>query len=174
MTPERVPVPTKPRPEAESERPPFPPVLMERIGFLLSMSKGGAENICMSALEPVGLHVRQYGLLLVLATEGPLSQGELAEWVRTDRTTMVAFVDDLEERGYVRRERNPDDRRAYLLQLTPEGRRALARGRELMRGAEDRLMGSLSERERQQLLKLLGKVAADIGRAPSELPRLRR
>jgi MarR family transcriptional regulator, lower aerobic nicotinate degradation pathway regulator len=147
---------------------------MERIGFLLSMSKGGAENICMSALEPLGLHVRQYGLLLVLATEGPLSQGELAEWVRTDRTTMVAFVDDLEERGYVRRERNPDDRRAYRLKLTPEGRRALARGRELMRGAEDELLRSLNERERQQLLKLLGKVAADIGRLPSEPPRLRR
>src|SRR4029453_19141003 len=83
-----------------SERPPFPPALMERVGFLLAMAKGGAEAICMAALQPLGLHVRQYGLLLVLATEGPLSQGELAEWVRTDRSTMVDLVDDLEEGGF--------------------------------------------------------------------------
>ena len=68
---------------------------MERVGFLLAMAKGGAETICMGALAPTGLHVRQYGLLLVLASEGRLSQGVLAEWVRTDRTTMVALVDDL-------------------------------------------------------------------------------
>jgi DNA-binding MarR family transcriptional regulator len=155
--------------DTTSERPPFPPALMERVGFLLAMAKGGAEAICMAALQPLGLHVRQYGLLLVLATEGPLSQGELAEWVRTDRSTMVDLVDDLEERGYVKRERNPDDRRAYLLQLTTEGRRALTRGSGLMRRAESQLMRSLEEGERTRLIELLGKVAADIGRPPSEM-----
>jgi DNA-binding MarR family transcriptional regulator len=153
--------------DAAPERPPLPPALMERVGFLLAMAKGGAETICTSALEPTGLHVRQYGLLLVLATEGPLSQGALAEWVRTDRTTMVALIDNLEERGYVRRERNPDDRRAYLLQLTADGRRALTRASGLMRRAEDQLMRSLQEGERTRLIELLGKVAVDIGRPPS-------
>jgi DNA-binding MarR family transcriptional regulator len=171
MSPDSVSPPATREEDVTSERSPLPPALMERVGFLLAMAKGGAEAVCMDALAPIGLHVRQYGLLLVLATEGPLSQGELAEWVRTDRTTMVALVDDLEERGYVRRERNPLDRRAYLLQLTPEGRRALTRGRTLMRRAEGRLLRSLNEREREQLVELLGKVAVDIGRPPSELTR---
>ena len=81
---------------------------------------------------------------------------------------MVALVDSLEERGYVRRERNPDDRRAYLLQLTPEGRRMQVRARKVMLGAEDELLGSLNQSERQQLRELLAKVAADIGRPPPE------
>ena len=152
----------------KSERPPLPPALMERVGFLLAMAKGGAETICMGALAPTGLHVRQFGLLTVLATEGPRSQQDLVEWTRLDRTTMVALVDSLEERGYVRRERNPDDRRAYLLQLTPEGRRMQVRARKVMLGAEDELLGSLNQSERQQLLELLAKVAADIGRPPPE------
>ena len=151
-----------------ADRPPLPPALMERVGFLLAMAKGGAETICIDALKPLGLDVRQYGLLLVLATEGPLSQGELAEWVRTDRTTMVALVDGLEALGYVKRERNPEDRRAYRLTLTADGKRALTRGRELMRRAEDQLLRSLDARERKQLVELLGKVAADVGRPPSE------
>jgi MarR family transcriptional regulator, lower aerobic nicotinate degradation pathway regulator len=158
-----------PAPAAPAERPPLPPALMDRVGFLLSMAKGGAESVCMGALEPIGLHPRQYGLMLVLATEGPLSQQELADWVRTDRTTMVALVDGLEERGYVRRERNPADRRAYRLQLTADGKRALTRGRTLMRQAEAQLLRSLNERERKQLVELLGKVAADVGRPPSGL-----
>lgn len=153
------------------ERPPFPPALMERVGFLLSMTKGGAEAICSGALEPIGLQVHQYGLLLVLATEGPLSQGELAEWVRTDRSTMVTLIDALEEQGFVKRERNPDDRRAYLLQLTADGKRALGRGRRLMRHAEEQLLAALSESERRQLVALLGKVAADVGRKPSDAHR---
>jgi MarR family transcriptional regulator, lower aerobic nicotinate degradation pathway regulator len=155
-------------PEASPERPPFPPALMERIGFLLAMTKGGAESICMAALRPLQLHVRQFGLLTVLATEGPRSQQELAEWTRMDRTSMVALVDSLEERGYVRRERNPADRRAYLLQLTPEGKRIQARARRLMLGAEEELLGSLDPGERDQLRELLAKVAADIGRPPVE------
>jgi MarR family transcriptional regulator, lower aerobic nicotinate degradation pathway regulator len=151
------------------ERPPFPPVLMDRIGFLLAMAKGGAETIVASALEKLGIFPRQYGLMLVLAAEGPLSQGELAEWVRTDRTTMVALVDGLEERGYVRRERNPADRRAYRLQLTAQGKRAISRGKVLMRRAEAQLLSSLTEPERHQLIELLGKVAADVGRPPGDL-----
>jgi len=163
------------RPTAEEvarERPPFPPALMARVGFLLAMTKGGAESICTSTLEPLGLHIRQYGLLTVLATEGPLSQQELAEWVRTDRTTMVALIDSLEGRGFVRRERNPADRRAYLLQLTAEGRRAQKRGSVLMKNAEDEILRSLSARERAQLIELLGKLAVDIGRLPTD-PKLR-
>ena len=152
----------------KSERPPLPPALMERVGFLLAMAKSGAETICMGALAPTGLHVRQFGLLTVLATEGPRSQQDLVEWTRLDRTTMVALVDSLEERGYVRRERNPADRRAYLLQLTPEGRRMQVRARKVMLGAEDQLLGSLNQSERQQLRELLAKVAADIGRPPPE------
>ena len=154
--------------QVAEDRPPFPPALMERVGFLLTMVKGGAEAICLQALAPLNLHVRQFGLLTVLATEGPRSQQELAEWTRMDRTSMVALVDSLEERGYVRRERNPDDRRAYLLQLTAEGRDTQQRAKKLMRGAERRLLGSLSAAEREQLMDTLAKIAAEIGRPPPE------
>jgi DNA-binding MarR family transcriptional regulator len=168
MSPDPMTLPATKPAKPPAERPPLPPALMQRIGFLLAMAKGGAEQICMNALEPLGLHVRQYGLLVVLASEGPLSQQELADWIRTDRTTMVALVDALEERGYLKRERNPADRRAYRLQLTAEGKRALTRGRTLMRRAEAELLRSLDERERDQLVSLLGKVAVDVGRPPSD------
>lgn len=149
------------------ERAPFPPVLMARVGFLLSMVKGGSEAVCGARLAPLGLNVRQFGLLSVLATEGPRSQQALGEWVRLDRTTIVALVDSLEERGLVRRERNPEDRRAYLLKLTPEGRGLQRRGQAVMVDAEEELLASLTEEERDELRALLTKAAVAIGRPPS-------
>jgi DNA-binding MarR family transcriptional regulator len=150
-------------------RPPFPPALMEHVGFLLTMVRGGTLAICTEALSPLGLHVKQFGMLLVLASEGPHSQQYMSDWTRMDRTTMVALVDSLEERGYVRRERNPEDRRAYLVTITPEGRRALRRAEAAMAKAESRVLASLTAGEAKQLLELLAKVAADIGRPPPEI-----
>jgi DNA-binding MarR family transcriptional regulator len=155
--------------EETEERPPFPPALMERVGFLLTMVRGGTLAICTEALAPLDLHVKQFGMLLVLASEGPHSQQYLSEWTRMDRTTMVALIDSLEERGYVRRERNPEDRRAYLVTITAEGRRALRRAETAMAKAESRVLASLNKGETAQLLELLAKVAADIGRPPPEV-----
>jgi DNA-binding MarR family transcriptional regulator len=155
--------------ETEDDRAPFPPALMARVGFLLTMVRGGTLAICTEALAPMDLHVKQFGMLLVLATEGPHSQQYLSEWTRMDRTTMVALVDSLEERGYVRRERNPEDRRAYLVTISPEGRRALRRAQTAMAKAESRVLDSLNKSETKQLLELLAKVAADIGRPPPEV-----
>jgi DNA-binding MarR family transcriptional regulator len=166
MTPAETTLPAKGASDT-ADAPPFPPALSRRVGFLLSMTKGGGEAICMRALEPLGLHVKQFGLLTVLATEGGLSQQRLGEWTRHDRSTMVTLIDSLEEGGWVLRERNPDDRRAYLLKLTPQGRRIQARAEKVMLAAEDEWLRSLNAREREQLLALLGKVAADIGRPPS-------
>jgi DNA-binding MarR family transcriptional regulator len=169
MSSDQTRVATAPRADTAAGRPPFPPALMERVGFLLSMVKGGAESICMRALAPLGLHVKQFGLLTVLATEGPLSQQELGEWTRHDRSTMVTLIDSLEERGWAKRERNPADRRAYMVQITPSGKRIQARAHKLLLPAEDELLDALSPQEREQLLELLAKVAADIGRPPSEV-----
>jgi DNA-binding MarR family transcriptional regulator len=166
MTPAKTTLPEKPADDT-ADAPPFPPALARRVGFLLSMTKGGGEAICMRALEPLGLHVKQFGLLTVLATEGPLSQQRLGEWTRHDRSTMVTLIDSLEESGWVLRERNPDDRRAYLLKLTPQGRRVQARAEKVILTAENEWLRSLNSRERQQLVSLLGKVAADVGRPPS-------
>jgi MarR family transcriptional regulator, lower aerobic nicotinate degradation pathway regulator len=169
MSPNPTVVPASRAPNTDEERPPFPPALMRRIGFLLTMTKGGAHAICSKALAPLDLHVRQFGLLTVLDAEGALSQQALGDWTRLDRTTMVAQVDALEERGLVRRERNPDDRRAYLVRITPAGRRVLRRAQPKMAAAEHELLASLTASEREQLLELLAKVAADIGRPPPEV-----
>jgi len=58
--------------------------------------------------------------------QGPLTLRALAESMTIDAPAATLAVDDLEERGLVRREPHPDDRRAKMVTLTAEGRRLVA------------------------------------------------
>jgi DNA-binding MarR family transcriptional regulator len=57
----------------------------------------------------------------------PLRVKELADAVVLSPTAMSRFVDRLERDGYVRRETDPNDRRALQVTVTPEGRKLLKR-----------------------------------------------
>jgi len=145
-------VATQPRPV---ERPGLPLALAERIGFLLAHAHIGIRNAGNQALERFELDVREWAALALLNAEGSLSQQALAMLQRCDRTTMVAIVDRLEELGYAKRNRNPRDRRAYALEITPKGRRTLSEADALLADVEREFFAPLSAAERRTLIGLL-------------------
>jgi DNA-binding MarR family transcriptional regulator len=55
----------------------------------------------------------------------PLTLRALAEAMSTDAPAATVIVNDLEKRGLVRREVNPNDKRAKTVSVTPEGKRVL-------------------------------------------------
>ncbi|WP_369373429.1 MarR family winged helix-turn-helix transcriptional regulator [Streptomyces sp. cg36] len=71
-----------------------------------------------------------YPVLSALARTGPRSAAELAPDVGIDRSGVTRRATRLEAAGLVRREPDPDDRRAQLLVLTEHGRRTVAELRE--------------------------------------------
>jgi DNA-binding MarR family transcriptional regulator len=77
-----------------------------------------------------------------------------------DRTAMVYLIDDLEQRALVERVRNPQDRRAFLIHLTPAGRAAQHRAAAALQGAAETLLEPLTAAERHHLVDLLARVAA--------------
>lgn len=62
----------------------------------------------------------------------PYGMGELAAELMTDRPYLTLVVDDLEQRGLVRREEHPTDRRAKVVTATPEGLAAAARANAIL------------------------------------------
>lgn len=109
-------------------------------------------------LRPLGVDGKEHTVLTALAHGGPLSQHQLSGHLQIDRTTVVAVVDRLEAAGLVQRRRNARDRRAYAVTLTEEGRRIQAAGERLVIETEDELMSVLNQRERAELLLLLGRL----------------
>ncbi len=131
----------------------------ERVGQLLVVAAGAAQALASERLEPLGLTPRAWGVLSTLVESGPLTQIELATATATDRTAMVYLLDELEQQGLVERMPNPDDRRSYLIHLTPQGKEIQTKAAAGLAKQADTLLKPLSAAERQELIDLLARVA---------------
>jgi len=69
----------------------------------------------------------------------------------------VAWLNELEQRDYVTRVRDPDDRRKHNVAITDAGIAALDHADEQLRKLEDEALSGLSSDERGQLRRLLAK-----------------
>ena len=65
----------------------------------------------------------QYAVLTCLAEDSGITQQTLVRRLASDRRTINKMIDLLEEKGLVERREHPDDRRAWALYLTREGRK---------------------------------------------------
>ena len=141
-------------PDAAVEGPTrVPAALAPHVGFLIFAAFMHAQRTAVAALRGE-LHPR---LLVVLRAidDGPISQGELGARLDLGRTTMVGIVDALEAKGLVERRRDPADRRAYQLVVTPAGTEALAHFGPILRKCEGVILGRLARGEAARLTELL-------------------
>jgi DNA-binding MarR family transcriptional regulator len=105
--------------------------------------------------ELLGMQLRQLMTLSYLRDHDGSPQQELAEVLCMDANNVVLLLNELEDLGHVARRRDPDDRRRHLVDLTPEGRRALARAERAQEGIEDEVLRALDAQERAALWRLL-------------------
>jgi DNA-binding MarR family transcriptional regulator len=104
-----------------------PAALRASTGFLVTKAHQRAHREFMAALQPLDIEPRHFGTMRALRAAGPATQGQLARLLDVSPATVVQTIDHLEARGLVTRERDPSDRRAYRLHLTPEADRVLER-----------------------------------------------
>ena len=90
----------------------------------------------------VNLERSAYGNMCKLADEGPQRLGALAAAFGLDPSTITRQVQALEEIGLAHRKTDPSDRRASILDLTPNGREVLDDTRDRRRS---RLQAALSD-----------------------------
>jgi DNA-binding MarR family transcriptional regulator len=142
------------------------------VAFLLVQLGFQAGRQFGERLAPLGLEQRQAGMLVRLAASEGRSQQAIAALLGINATQMVFLVDELERLGLVERRRNPADRRSHALYLTGPGRAMLARVRAVTTEHEASITAGLTGEEREQLLALLGRIAAGQGLAAQALPGL--
>ena len=135
--------------------PALPPSMRDRVPFLLYSASQMSHALANQMLATMGLSARQVGILTLVTELEPMTQKALGDILRIDRTTMVALLDDLEDKGYVARERHPRDRRAFLVHPTDSGRRAQVRAVRILDEQQERFLAPLTADERLQLAALL-------------------
>lgn len=142
------------------------PVVSRRLGYLFKHAQERMQELNAEALAPFGIDPRELGILLVIASHEPGSQQQAAHRLGIDRTSMVARIDALEDKGLVSRHPHAEDRRRNVVELTDAGRDTVRRANAASERAEAALLASLSKQEGERLRAALQAILA----APDSTP----
>jgi DNA-binding MarR family transcriptional regulator len=139
------------------------PEVSRRLGYLFKHAQMRMQELNAEALAPFGIDPRELGILLVIASHEPGSQQQAAQRLGIDRTSMVARIDDLEDKGLVSRHPHAEDRRRNVVELTDAGRDVVGRATEASERAEAALLAALTPQDADRLRKALQAVVAPPG-----------
>jgi len=128
-------------------------------GYLLARLGESSRRRFHKALEPEGLHPRDFGVMTMVAAQPGMSQQQLHEKTAIDPSSMVAVIDELEAAGLAERRPDPEDRRARTIFLTERGEQTLNRVRALAGELQREFFQALTAEELRALHALLRKLA---------------
>jgi DNA-binding MarR family transcriptional regulator len=132
-----------------------------QLGFLLARHGRIMNTRLRQALDSSGLSPRHAVLLCGLEESGPISQQDLIEILFVDASALVSVLNDLENERLVERRRDPADRRRHIVEITPEGKRAVASIEVALTGVEREAFAGFSADELSQLHGLLSRIHAE-------------
>ena len=139
-----------------------PPSRVRRLpSWLVAQTARRAQRLVEDALAQEGARRQHFVVLTSLAEQGAASQAALGRRLWIDRSDLHAILNDLEERGWVARVRDDQDRRRNVVALTRAGGTALARLDKRVDAAQDALLAPLPAADRRELRRLLERVIAD-------------
>jgi DNA-binding MarR family transcriptional regulator len=124
-------------------------------GSMVLLTRLAKQVYQRSGEELLGMHLRLLIALSYLRDHDGAPQQELAEVLCIDANNVVLVLNELEDLGHIRRRRDPADRRRHLVDLTPQGRRALAAAERAQEAIEDDVLRGLDAEERAELWRLL-------------------
>ena len=94
---------------------------------LLSECYHAFEQLSASHVRGSGLTPSQFDILATLGKTTGMCFRELGEKTLITKGTLTGVVDRLEQKGLVKRDALPDDRRMTIVRLTPEGDKTFER-----------------------------------------------
>jgi DNA-binding MarR family transcriptional regulator len=107
------------------------------------------------------LTTAQAQVLCTLA-DRPHGMAELCAILGLERSSLTGLVDRAVQRGLVARTADPNDRRAVVVALTPEGAQAGERFHDELVARMDGLLGELPAAERERFVRTVNRLVADV------------
>ena len=117
------------------------------------------DQLVTRELKAAGVWTPHYALLSMICIREPITPTALAQEMGVAPTTLSDRLQELLALGHVRRVKNPDDGRSYLIRSTAAGRRAADRA------------SAVTWRALEQVLRRLGRRQATVESAIDELAR---
>ena len=110
-------------------------------------------------VTPLGVSGTEAHLLSYLASYAPVPIGELVHVFGLKKSTLTGVLDRLEEAGFTTRHLNPDDRRSFLLKITPRGMKTARRVRAVLEDFEAAMDAELSASDKKAFVRVTAAIA---------------
>ena len=105
-----------------------------------------------ASLQPGGLRITQFSLLVAIALAQKVPLTRLAEVIAMDRTTLARNLKPLERQHLITVETSTEDRRVRVIALTDEGRQKVNDALPRWKQAQTQMMSLLGPQQSQSLL----------------------
>ena len=140
------------------------PITAARLWWIIARSHHALRLLAERSIANTGLCLTDFAALEALLHKGPLTISEIQDKVMLASGSMTAAIDRLENMRLVVRKSTAKDRRARVVQLTPEGKRVATASFEKHAKDLEQVASILTEKDKTQLyesLKKLGLFAAE-------------
>lgn len=131
---------------------------MNSFGFLsFKLAESLEENLEQYISEKFQMKSREVGIMMAVKNQ-KLSQIQIGQILKLDKNSVRFFIDGLEERKYVYREKNPENRRENLICLTEQGENLAEELMKTLAISENEVLNVLSLEEKELLKSIMKKV----------------
>jgi DNA-binding MarR family transcriptional regulator len=135
------------------------------LGLLMKHLLGSTNREFFAALQDAGISFSQLKCLgLLSSAEAPLSLGELSEDLVLSLPAASRAVDGLVQRGHVKRQEDPSDRRSKLVTVSARGRATYERVVAIRVAGIEQFLEELDPDQREALGAALGPIVEGLSR----------
>lgn len=131
------------------------------VGYLINRVRTEFIEAIDRELAPLDVTAAQYIIMGHLAHNLADSASQLCKGISYDPGAMTRMIDRLEAKGFIRRVRSAEDRRAVNLELTVEGKAVFPKLRVSVVGVLNRFLRGFSKTEARQLEGFLQRILAN-------------
>lgn len=135
------------------------PALPDEVAQLIVRARRSVWHSAARRLTDVGESMLLWQVVSHLSRAGECNQRELADAIAQHPAGVSRVLEELEERGFAVRQRDPKDRRAHVVALTAAGRRFREKLAPAVECGMQEALAGLSSAELRTLKQLLSKIS---------------
>ncbi len=125
------------------------------LGLLVSMIHRTRMMYLNDKMSDLDISAGQFPFILILSEEEGITQEEMAAHFHIDKGTVARALKKLEDKEYLFRKIDSENRRRYLIYLTEKGRKSVPQIINIDNEWEDNLCSKFSEGEYEKLFDIL-------------------
>lgn len=132
------------------------------ISYLISHSSTIINAAAKKQFAPYNLAPEQSLILFVLRLEDGLTQHEIGERINKDKANIARMAENLEQKGFIERTRDPNNRRALKLCLTSKGREIYEEALADFEKLDKEISSKVTKDELSEFKRILSKITSGV------------